>query len=82
MDSAFFQSDRTLSATPDEMVERVVNDARRSYDDIDEDTLSLWAENAVTELWGDSVKVTSFLPVLALRKIATQVNEYRLVDQA
>jgi hypothetical protein len=57
-------------ATAEAVIARVLTDARRSYGDkIDPELLSIWAESAVTELWGDSVKVTTFLPVLAMRRI-------------
>jgi hypothetical protein len=53
-----------------DVVEMVTRDATRLYGDtISESTLAMWAEMAVRDLWGESVKVTSFLPVLAMRRV-------------
>lgn len=49
---------------------RVVNEARRAFEGIvDEPALEEAARLAVTELWRDSIKVTTFVPVLAMRRI-------------
>lgn len=63
--------------TPEAMIARVLSDAQRSYGDrIDANTLSIWAESAVKEVWGESVKITSFVPVLALRRIREVAETY------
>ncbi len=60
-------------ATLESVTERVYNDANKVFGDtIAQETLADWASIAVAELWGDSVKVTSFVPVLAMRKISSQ----------
>ncbi len=62
--------------TPETVVARVVRDASRTFGaSIDETTLTLWAETAVAALWSDSIKVTSFLPVLAMRQVSAQAAE-------
>lgn len=56
--------------TPEALTRRVVIEARRAFDGVaDEAEIELCARNAVTELWGDSIKVTTFVPVLAMRRI-------------
>jgi hypothetical protein len=61
--------------TPETVVARVVRDASRAYgDQVDESTLAVMAESVVADLWGESVKVTSFLPVLAMRQLAQQIR--------
>ena len=57
--------------TPETVVARVVRDASRTFGaSIDETTLTSWAELAVADLWSDSIKGTSFLPVLAMREVS------------
>ena len=57
-------------ATPTAMAARVLVDARRTFgDDADELVLEGFVRRAVTDLWGDTIKVTSFVPVLALRQV-------------
>lgn len=65
-----------LAPTQEAVIARVTRDARRIYGDtIEEATLASWAEIAVTDLWGESVKVTTFLPVLAMRQISLRAAE-------
>lgn len=60
-------------ATLETVTARVLNDANKVFGDtIAQETLADWASSAVAELWGDSVKVTNFVPVLAMRKISLQ----------
>jgi hypothetical protein len=67
---------RGAAASQERVVARVFQDARRVYGDtIAEETLAAWARTAVAEVWGDSVKVTSFVPVLAMRQISRRVAE-------
>ncbi len=62
--------------TQETVIARVARDASRIYGDtIEEATLAAWAEVAVADLWGDSVKVTTFLPVLAMRQISLRAAE-------
>lgn len=61
-------------ATLESTTQRVINDASKLFGDtIAQETLADWASSAVAELWGDSVKVTNFVPLLAMRKISSQV---------
>lgn len=56
--------------TQEAIAARVARDASRIYGDtIAAETLADWASSAVAELWGDSVRVKTFLPVLALRMV-------------
>ena len=49
---------------------RVLNDARRAFGDVvDAPMLERYAQQAVADLWRDSIKVRGFVPVLALRQI-------------
>jgi hypothetical protein len=57
------------------MVDRVTIYARRSYgDEADDDTLARWAEEAVNRVSGDGVRVTAFVPMLALREVRERVR--------
>lgn len=61
--------------TQEAITARVTRDASRLYGDtIAEETLAVWASSAVAELWGDAVKVTAFLPVLALRMVSNRAE--------
>ena len=52
------------------VTDRVVAEARRLYRDLaDDDVLERSARRAVAELWPESIKVTSFVSVLALRQV-------------
>lgn len=56
--------------TPATMATRVLKDARRAFGDtVESAELERCAEAAVADLWRDSIKVTTFIPVLALRQI-------------
>jgi hypothetical protein len=50
-------------------VATVVDDAKRLYQLADDAALEQCARQAVAELWGDSIKVTAFVPLLALRRV-------------
>jgi hypothetical protein len=57
-------------ATPATMMERVLVDARRAFGDVtDADVLERCVRDAVTGLWPDTIKVKTFVPVLALRQV-------------
>ena len=56
--------------TADGVRARVLSEARRSYSQlVDDSFLQDLAASAVDELWTESIKVKSFVPVLALRRI-------------
>lgn len=59
----------------DAMTRRIVIDAKRAFDGAaDESLLETAAQEAVRALWQDSIKVTTFIPVLAMRRIREIVN--------
>jgi hypothetical protein len=56
--------------TPASMTARVLSDARRAFGNrADEHVLERYASQAVAGLWRESIKVTTFVPVLALRQV-------------
>ena len=62
--------------TEDAVTRRIVIDAKRAFDGVaDEAFLEDVAHKAVRELWRDSIKVTTFVPVLAMRRIRDVVDE-------
>jgi hypothetical protein len=76
VDAGSHQADQPPVPTLDAVIARVTRDASRIYGDtIEEATLAAWAEVAVADLWGESVKVTTFLPVLAMRQISLRAAE-------
>jgi hypothetical protein len=63
-------TERDAVPTPASMATRVLRDARRTFgDDVSPSDLERYATAAVADLWRDSIKVTTFIPVLALRQI-------------
>jgi hypothetical protein len=49
---------------------RVVSDARRLFRDVADDALlERCVRQTVADLWSGSIRVTSFVPVLALREV-------------
>lgn len=64
----------------DAVMRRVLVDAKRNFEGIADDAfLEAAAREAVSELWQDSVKVTSFIPVLAMRRMREIVFEHEPV---
>ena len=60
--------------TPATMTARVLNDAKRAYGGFsDQAYLERCARDAVAEIWGESIKVTTFVPVLAMRLVRDAV---------
>lgn len=58
------------------ITDRIVSDARRLYRDLaDDDALERSARRAVAEVWPGSIKVTSFVSVLALRRLREMLAE-------
>lgn len=73
MESTFGQQDSLKSMSA--VTARVVIDAKRTFGTVaDEEFIERCARDAVEELWRDSVKVTSFVPVLAMRRIRDEVD--------
>jgi hypothetical protein len=61
--------------TADSVARRLVSDARRTYDaQIDDAFLEECARDAVNDVWHDSVKVTTFVPLLAMRRMREIVS--------
>jgi hypothetical protein len=58
------------------MVDRVVVDAKRIFSGIAETSVvEKCARQAVAELWDTSMKVTAFVPVLALRRVGELLSQ-------
>jgi hypothetical protein len=58
------------------MTARVLADAKRTFRDVtDEVFLERIAQEAVDELCQDSIKVTTFVPVLALRRVRDRLEQ-------
>jgi hypothetical protein len=51
------------------VTERVLDEVRRAFDGLDPVFLERVTREAVDELWGESIRVTSFVPVLAMRRV-------------
>ena len=56
------------------MVDRVFEYVRRFYkDETSELALRARAEVAVNDFWGDGLRITRFVPLLAIREVRAQV---------
>jgi len=56
--------------------DRVVADAKRLYGSlVNEIVLEQHAREATAEIWTDPIKVTHFVPVLALRRVREMLSE-------
>lgn len=56
--------------TADAVTQRLLVDAKRSFVGVADDAfLERAAREAVDSVWQDSIKVTSFVPVLAMRRM-------------
>jgi hypothetical protein len=67
--------------TSSDAMARVLADARRAYPGVVDDAfLERCANEAVAELWGDSIKVRTFVPVLALRRVRDVVEAHRTAN--
>jgi hypothetical protein len=76
----FTTQQRDLS-DPETMTERVMSEARRTFSDLPDDRLHGVVQGAVTDLWTDSVKVTSFIPVLAMRSVKERIESDQRVAE-
>lgn len=57
------------------VAEKVVADAQRSFaSDVDATLLERQVHEIVAQLWTESTKVTTFIPVLALRDLRDRLN--------
>lgn len=81
MDNVFGQKEAI--GTADAMTVRVFSDAKRAFGDtVAPPLLERYAEDAVAALWRDSIRVTTFVPVLALREIREMLDVQALVEPA
>jgi hypothetical protein len=68
VDSVFGQTDSV--APPAALTARVALAAKRAFgDQADESTLERCAQEAVADVWRESIRVKTFVPVLALRRV-------------
>ena len=73
MDSVFGQQDALSSS--DTVAARVTLEAIRAFGTVaDEGTLSRYATTAVGDLWHDTIKVKTFVPVLAMREVRAMLE--------
>lgn len=73
MDNVFGQ--KNAGETADAMAKRVLTDARRAFgDEVEEPLLERYAHEAVASLWQESIRVKTFVPVLALREIREMLD--------
>ena len=57
------------------VAEKVLADAQRSFaSDVDATLLERQVQDIVAQLWTESTKVTTFIPVLALRDLRERLN--------
>jgi hypothetical protein len=56
------------------VTERVLDEARRTYGEMDAGVLEHVVHQAIADLWTDSIRVTSFVPVLAMRRVREVVE--------
>jgi hypothetical protein len=63
----------------DAITRKLVIDAKRSFEGVADDAfLEQCARDAVNEIWRDSIKVTTFVPVLAMRRVREIVSSREL----
>lgn len=74
-----FRSQTESSVSQGALIERVTSDAKRAFSAEDEAFLEACAEQVVDEICGDSIRVTAFVPVLAMRRIRDIVGNRELV---
>lgn len=73
MENVFGQKDAV--GTADAMTARVLTDARRAFgEEVEALLLERYARDAVASLWRDSIRVKTFVPVLALREIRQMLD--------
>lgn len=64
--------------SPAAITARVLADAKRAYGHLaDEDVVERCAREAVEEILSDAVKVTTFVPVLAMRRVRDLIEVSR-----
>ena len=61
------------------VTERILDEVRRSYDGLDGVYLERVVREAVADLWTDSIQVTTFVPVLAMRQIRDVLDAREVV---
>ena len=70
------------AATPEAMRQRVLGEARRAFANgaVSESDLEHCVAAAVSGLWTERTRVTSFIPVLALREVRTLLEQRQTVS--
>lgn len=63
----------------DAVARRLVVDAKGSFEGVDDDFLEQCAREAVSDVWHESVRVTTFVPVLAMRRMREIVSSRTVV---
>lgn len=61
-------------ATPDQLMARVMRDAKRQMVGVAPDALERYVQSAVGSLCTERTRVTTFIPVLALRDVRAMVE--------
>lgn len=73
MESVLGNGNAPTAAT---VAEKVMADAQRSFaSDVDATLLERQVHEIVAQLWTESTKVTTFIPVLALRDLRERLND-------
>jgi hypothetical protein len=62
------------------VTERVLDEVRRTFDGLDERYLERVTREVVADLWGNSIRVTTFVPVLAMREIRSVLERGAVVE--
>lgn len=71
-----FLGQREAATTAATMTARVLTEAKRTFGDrADGPRLERCAREAVADLWRESIVVTSFVPVLAIRRIRDMLDD-------
>ncbi|MER3437064.1 MAG: hypothetical protein C4346_05375 [Chloroflexota bacterium] len=64
------------------ITDRVIADAKRVFRDVaDEQVIERLTREAVAELCDDSIKVTAFVPVLAMRRVRDLIADQAIVQR-
>jgi hypothetical protein len=69
-----FQAKQDSLASPDAMAERVLADATRTFAATDRAALEACVREAVADLWVEGIRVKTFVPVLAMRRVREMVE--------
>lgn len=70
------------AVTRHSMTERMVLEARRSFANVPETELDGIVGNVVGRIWGEGLKVTTFVPVFAAQQIKHEIDARDREDSA